>query len=308
MSKNISGAVDRDMLFKKSSDYIKRALESKEADDISMYWLLSSVALELLGKAALADRHPFLVVNPKGAESYEAIFVEAGTRATAEVRTITAKIAYEKLEEIVPGFNREIMSFCKDIAARRNAELHSGESPFESIRANDWEKRYWDACGTILDHVGSSTERWLDESGISSSPIAFGEAAICRGFAAVVRVDNARINYESKKGFDQEHFSDGSGFDLQSASRMLKEKYDEIWDCSCPACKSRGLAAGNQTEDSESERTRYSAPGLDELIRKNFIAEQFICPSCGLELSSGEEVYYAAKSGYHYEKYEKKMQ
>ena len=77
------------MLFKKSSDYIKRALESKEADDISMYWLLSSVALELLGKAALADRHPFLVVNPKGAESYEAIFVEAGTRATAEVRTIT---------------------------------------------------------------------------------------------------------------------------------------------------------------------------------------------------------------------------
>ena len=54
------------MLYKKSSDYIRRALESKKADDISMYWLLSSVALELLGKAVLADRHPFLVVNPRG--------------------------------------------------------------------------------------------------------------------------------------------------------------------------------------------------------------------------------------------------
>lgn len=305
MSRNISGAVDRDMLFQKSSDYIKRALESKEADDTSMHWLLASVALELLGKAALADRHPFLVVNPRGSEGYEAIFVEAGTRPSAEVRTITAKMAYEKLEEIVPGFDREIMSFCNDMAARRNAELHSGESSFESADMDGREERYWRTCDAVLEHVGSSKERWMEADQVSASPKVFGEAAIGRCLSAVVRVDNARINYENKKGVGQEQFSDGSGFDLQSASRMLKEEYDEIWDCSCPACESRGLAAGNQTEDSESERTRYSAPGLDELVRRNFIAEKFICPSCGLELASGEEVYYAAESGYHYEKYEK---
>ena len=59
MSRNISRAVDRDMLVQKSSSYIRRALESKKADGIGMHWLLASVALELLGKAVLVDRHPF---------------------------------------------------------------------------------------------------------------------------------------------------------------------------------------------------------------------------------------------------------
>ena len=305
MSRNISGAVDRDMLFQKSSDYIKRALESKEAGDISMHWLLASVALELLGKAALADRHPFLVVNPRGAEGYEAIFVEAGTRATAEVRTITARMTYEKLEETVPGFDREIMSFCNDMAARRNAELHSGESPFESADMDGREERYWRACDAVLEHVGSSKERWMAADKISVSPRVFEEATVGIESLALVKVDDARTNYERKIGVGQEQFSDGSGFDLQAASRMLKEEYDEIWDCDCPACGNMGLAAGNLAEDLVAEENRYAVQGLDELVRRNFIAEQFICPACGLELAGGEEVYYAAKSGHHYEKYEK---
>ena len=306
MSRNISRAVDRDMLFKKSSDYIKRALESKKADDISMCWLLSSIALELLGKAALADRHPFLVANPRGAEGYEAIFVAAGTGIEADVRTITAKMAYKKLEEIVPSFDQEIMNFCNDVAVRRNAELHSGESPFENMCSDDWKERYWEACGTILEHIGSSSERWLAADEISISPIFFEEMDIFATSRVAIKVDEARVNYESRKGVDQEPLSDGRNFGLQSASRRFKEKYDEIWDCTCPSCVSKGLVAGNQTDDLEAEETRYSVQGLDELVRRNFIAEEFICPSCGLELSSGEEVYYATKSGYHYEKYEKR--
>ena len=308
MSKNILRAVDRDMLFQKSSDYIRRALESNKAGDIGMHWLFASVALELLGKAVLTDRHPFLVVNPRGAESYEAIFIEAGTRPSAEVRTITAKMAYEKLEEIVPDFDRDLLNFCNDMAARRNAELHSGESPFESADMDGREERYWRACDAVLEHVGSSKERWMAADKISVSPRAFEEATVGIESLALVKVDEARINYESKIGVVQEQFSDGSGFDLQSASRILREKYDEIWNCDCPACGNVGLAAGNLAEDLEAEETRYSVQGLDELVRRDFIAEEFICPSCGLELSSGEEVYYVAKSGYHYEKYEKKMQ
>ena len=115
-------------------------------------------------------------------------------------------MAYEKLEEIVPGFDREIMNFCNDIAARRNAELHSGESPFENMRVDDLEERYWGVCHTILDHVGSSKERWMEADHISTSPKIFEETAIGRGLTVVARVDEARINFKSKKELVKNNF------------------------------------------------------------------------------------------------------
>ena len=95
----------------------------------------------------LATRDPFDITFPR---YYEAILVEARAEARTGVKAIGARIVYEKLEEIVSGFDREIMSFCKDIAARRNAELHSRESPFESANMDGREERYWRACGYRL--------------------------------------------------------------------------------------------------------------------------------------------------------------
>ena len=40
------------------------------------------------------------MVNPRGSEGYEAILVEAGTRATAEVGTITARMAMKNLKRL----------------------------------------------------------------------------------------------------------------------------------------------------------------------------------------------------------------
>lgn len=302
MSRNICEAVDHDMLYRKSSDYIKRALEAKKAGDISMHWLLSSVALELLGKAVLATRDPFDITVPR---YYEAILVEAGAEARTGVKTIGARIVYEKLEEIVPGFNKEVMNFCIDIAALRNAELHSGESPFENMRADDWKERYWGACDIILEHVSLSKEHWLEAEEMFPVPIFFGSVNAIATTAVALKVDEAKMNFRSKKRTDQEQFSDDSNLDLQSVSRMLKEKYDEIWDCTCPACESTAFVAGDQADHLAVEETSYPMRGLAELSKTSFFAEEFICPACGLALSSGEEVYHAIKSGYHYEKYEK---
>ena len=305
MSRNICEAVDSDMLYRKSSDYIKRALEAKKAGDISMHWLLSSVALELLGKAVLATRDPFDIAVSR---YYEAILVEAGGETTTGVKTIGARIVYEKLEEIVPDFNKEVMNFCIDIAALRNAELHSGESPFENMRDDDWKERYWGACDIILKHVSLSKEHWLEAEEMFPVPIFFGSVNAIATTAVALKVDEAKMNYRSKKRADQEQLSYGDSSCLQSISRMLRKKYDELWYCICPACESKALVAGNHASDLAAEESSYSAQDLDNLSKTSFFAEEFICPACGLDLSSGEEVYHATKSGYHYEKYGKKMQ
>src|SRR3546814_3224412 len=73
------------------------------------------------------------------------MFVAAGINVTTDVKTITAKTLFERLAHLVPRFDKTIQKFCKDIAERRNAELHSADLPFRTMRLEAWEARYWHA-------------------------------------------------------------------------------------------------------------------------------------------------------------------
>lgn len=123
------------------------------------YQLLASLALELLGKAALARKYPSLVVDPT---HWQSMFVAAGVNVTTDVKTITAKALFERLTHLVPRFDKTIQKFCQDIAERRNAELHSADLPFRTMRLDAWEARYWHAYDTILHQMAL---RWNIGSG-----------------------------------------------------------------------------------------------------------------------------------------------
>lgn len=78
MSDNVFIAINGDALHAKSKVYISRALARKALNDLDEYQLWASLALELLGKAALAQKHPSLVVDPNHSAS---LFVAAGIHA-----------------------------------------------------------------------------------------------------------------------------------------------------------------------------------------------------------------------------------
>ena len=69
----VPAAITKEGLIAKSRIYIQRAFRAKLADDLDEYQLWASLALELLGKAALAGIHPSLVVDPN---HYESLFAE----------------------------------------------------------------------------------------------------------------------------------------------------------------------------------------------------------------------------------------
>src|SRR3546814_20543281 len=112
-------AINGDALHAKSKVYIGRALTRKGAGDLDEYQLWASLALELLGKAALARRHSSLVVDPT---HWQSMFVAAGINVTTDVKTIAAKTLFERLAHLVPRFDKPIQKFCKAIDERRNAE------------------------------------------------------------------------------------------------------------------------------------------------------------------------------------------
>ena len=99
MPENVFIAINGEALHSKSKIYIGRALARKGGGDLDEYQLWASLALELLGKAALAREHPSLVVDPT---HWQSMFVAAGIKVTTDVKTITAKTLFQRLVHLVP--------------------------------------------------------------------------------------------------------------------------------------------------------------------------------------------------------------
>jgi hypothetical protein len=93
-------AISGEALHAKSKVYIGRALARKGSSDLDEYRLWASLALELLGKAALARKHPSLVVDPT---HWQSMFVAAGINVTTDVKTITAAGRRREMSGLILG-------------------------------------------------------------------------------------------------------------------------------------------------------------------------------------------------------------
>ena len=91
--------------------YAEQAMKSDP--NSTMLPLLSSFALELLGKAALAKIHPALIADPRG--EGEAILYAFGVD-TNDPKTIMANTVFKRVGKLVPGFTIEDQSSCLALA------------------------------------------------------------------------------------------------------------------------------------------------------------------------------------------------
>ena len=304
MPENVFIAIDGDALQAKSKVYIGRALARKDASDLDEYQLWASLALELLGKALLARKHPSLVVDPT---HWQSMFVAAGINVTTDVKTITAKTLFERLAHLVPRFDKTVQRFCQDIAERRNAELHSADLPFRTMRLEAWEARYWHACDTILHQMGSSLEKWLGALDAKAPRQLLDEAANALEAAVKLRVEAAKEQFEGlKKGERERLFAEAELRSPEQQAGLFKSRYDEIWKESCPACKCRAFMTGEQSsEDISEERDEHA---IWEIVDREFLGEEFRCPNCDLMLMGSEEINASGLSYIHKDQQEREME
>jgi hypothetical protein len=69
---------------------------------------------------------------------------------------------------------------------------------------------------------------------------------------------------------------------------LFKGSYDEIWIDACPACKCRAFMTGEQTgEDISKEHDEYA---MWEVVDREFVGEEFRCPTCDLTLMGNDEI------------------
>jgi len=288
--KRLQPALDPDAIFGKAKVYIGKALQRKVAKDSDEYQLWASLALELLGKAALARIHPSLIVDPT---HFESLSAASGINLSTDIKTITAKTLFERLRHIVPSFDDSVMKFCTQISLRRNAELHSGETPFRTMHLDTWEARYWHASQIILEQLDASLEDWLGATQAKAPKAIIEHARDAKRHAVEVRVAKAKEVFEGRKKTEREGLlRDAEGRKAYHYVKLFTLIGDHIWECRCPACNGKAFLAGIGV-DEEVVDAYGDDDGAWEQIQTYYSAEQFRCPVCGLFLDGSDEIEYA---------------
>lgn len=287
-------ALERDALYGKSQVYIRRGLRAQSDDDSEEYQLWASLALELLGKAALAKVHPALVADPT---HYQSLFAACGRQLSADIKTITAKTLFERLSHIEKAFDSRHQKFCEQMALRRNAELHSGESPFSGMSAEAWERDFWGATEIVLGMQHETLESWLGAEDSKAPTRIIEQAKEALQWAVKHRITRCKDDFEKK------HQDPKRRLETIEESRRLTWN-DYTWDgrerYACPACHSSGFLGGTLWNEEVIE----SDPGVHEfgpegeeyyeppteVVEKTFTVEAFVCLVCGLRLYGTNEI------------------
>ncbi|WP_443699794.1 hypothetical protein [Pseudomonas sp.] len=304
MADEIFIAINSAELHAKSKVYVGRALTRKADGNLDEYQLWASLALELLGKAALSRKHPSLIVDPNHAPS---MFVAAGINVTTDVKTITAKTVFERLTHLVPRFDKEMQKFCLAISERRNAELHSADIPFRSMKLDAWERQYWYASESILQSMGLSLEDWLGAAGAQAPRHLLDEAEQAIKAAVELRIDAARARFMGLKKSERDRLS------AEAATRYpihqhdcFTAVYDYIWEQECPACMCNAFMAGTQESEDISEDSDEDY--IWETVERTFTGEEFICRSCELALVGSAEIEASGLPDTHEDKEERELE
>lgn len=293
-ARKLAPAISAEALFAKSQLYIQKALLRKEEGNLDEYQLWASLALELLGKSALARHHPSLIADPTHRSS---IFAAAGINISAEVRTIGAHTLFDRLRHLAPTFDEKVKTFCVAIAERRNAELHSGETPFRSMRVDAWQAQYWHAAQIILGLQGSTLDDWLGSSLAATPKAILKHADEAKRLAVTIRLQRAKeLFFERKRAERERALADAASRQAFHYSGLFTLSGDKEWEVTCPACGGKAFFAGVQTAEDVID-TYTDDEGAWESVETWYSAEQFHCPVCDLELDGADEIAAAELDG-----------
>lgn len=294
MKPTTNPALEHEALYAKSQVYIRRGLRAQAEKDIEEYQLWASLALELLGKAALSKVHPALVADP---QHFQSLFAACGHQLSPDIKTISAKTLFERLSHLEKSFDSRHQKFCEQMAIRRNAELHSGESPFSGMSPEAWEREYWGAVNTVLFMQDETLESWLGAEDSKAPARIIEQATLALDWAVKHRTVRCTEDFLKK-------YQDPKQRQVAIESSKILSWNDHSWDrssrCICPACSSSGFVGGTLWHEEivttdpgwigiDEDGRDYGDPPM-ETVDKFYTIEAFECPVCDFRLYGTREI------------------
>jgi hypothetical protein len=234
--------------------------------------LWASLALEMVIRAALSAVSPTLIADPK--DSNNLLFALGREPKVSRFRPKSVEItsAVRLLQDILPGFNKDLADSCIIQLGLRNDEVHSGATPFDGIASAKWMPPFYEASKVLLESIGESLESLF---GVEEATAAEQMIAAARDESAksVLKTVQARkVLWEATPKGEQERLA------LQSSTWAARHAGHRE---KCPACGSDGLLTG---EPSSAPVRRLEGDSIIET--QIFLPSAFECIACGLKIGS----------------------
>lgn len=266
-------------LWQKARLYVQRALAEDRNGPLFPLWL--TLALEFIGRAALARVHPVLLADPRDGDNI--LYAFGYSTKERGPRSVPAKTVFTRCAVVVADFTGEDADDCLALVERRNAELHSGMPAFENYPSRLWLANYFRMTELLLGGSGKTLE---DLFGTAEADAAH---RMVEGMLSEVLADVRRRIQACKKVFDA----------LPSEDQEVRQRGAEKEPAGhlqaavqCPACGSLALFTGEQVGAEE--------PRLEDdelVVTRTVLPTACRCGACGLALDGYKELHAAELGG-----------
>lgn len=265
-------AYDSDAIFAKVGRYADYMLAEKE--DVFRFGLWSALMLEHLARSVLGAVHPALLAEEAEKNGFNSLALSLGLAPTGKrlvPKSIAISIVAQRLGVLFETITKEDVNFIKTHCGKRNAELHSGEEPFDAVQSIGWEPEFHRTICRLLNCINMELSDIYgeEEAEVANKLIvAYADASakeVLGEIEAFKRDWDAR-NEEEK----QTH--------LQQALLWAQRNQGHRLDC--PACRSVALAFGDAVSPA-------NVTLEDDLVVERFdvLPSHFECIACGLKIS-----------------------
>lgn len=287
-------AFEPSALWNKSKAFVDRALRARDDSDDPNFHLWAALSLEILGKAALANIHPALVADPNDQKS---MFHACGIKSPVDTRSITAKTVFERLPQLSKEFDEALKKQCMLMANRRNAELHSGESPVVGLDQRSWVPTFWKAASVILAMQERELDDWIGVEESARVKTILTDTAKLLEQSVASRIARRAAEYAAKFPIGSTDRQEAQARALaRSVPSKLASEADDVEEYTCPACSSKGWLLGYEgnTEiiDSHEVAEDYGYWRI-EMVATYYYIDGFYCGECGLNLAGRDEIRHA---------------
>jgi hypothetical protein len=265
---------DPDAIWEKAKLFVARAEAEEQEGALFPFW--SILALELLGRAVLANVHPALLADPRDPDNILYAFdLSRGGRA----RSVPAATVFRRCSRIIDDFTEDDVGSAIGLIELRNEELHGGGTPFDSLSTAAWLAEYYRLCQLLLCGLDCELDHLFGPEQALAAQIMIDGAAERLVSEAREEVAIARRTFEKLSESDQDSRR-------QAAATAVLSKQQDAWTphrmgkpIKCPACGSRAWLTG--------EFVRSGEPATDEdaIVQEIVkIPTRLECPACGVEL------------------------
>lgn len=263
-------AWSKDTLLAKSQRYAEE-MESYTHDDWKFaFW--STLVLELLARAALAHINPVLLatVEQKNNLYYALGFPPKATKFVPS--SIGMAEVFTRLGDILAGFLKEQVDFGILHMNRRNEELHSGTTPFDSLKTSDWLPKYYQICKLLLQSMGNDLELLVgtDKASYAETLISAAQDETAKSTNKLIAAH--KTIWETKSKDEQQKLAD------KATAWATKHDGHRV---KCPSCNSDSLISG------EASAPPIKSIKNDQITEvQQYLPSKFECVACGLKISS----------------------